>query len=119
MGVINDVIAGKLGSLLDALAPFLPPAIGAYIGLRYAKQQSKRDHAISWVCAAAAGIYVGAALGEHFGFGLKVTGGLMFVIAMFSSELFAVVIAALRQWAADPVETFKRWRDAWLGRGSQ
>ncbi len=114
-----EQLTAKLGSLLDALSPLLPPAIGAYIGLRYASNQSARDRAASWVCAAAAGIYIGAGLGEYFGLGLKVVGGLMFVLAMFSSELFAVAIAALRQWAADPVGTFKSWRDAILGRGGQ
>jgi len=109
----------KIGALLDALSPFLPPAIGAYIGLRYASSQNARDRAASWICAAAAGIYIGAGLGEYFGLGLKVVGGLMFVIAMFSAELAAVVIAALRQWSTDPAGTFRRWLDAWLGRGGQ
>jgi hypothetical protein len=30
-----------------------------------------------------------------------------------------VAAAAARQWAADPVGTFRRWRDAWLGRGDE
>lgn len=106
----------KLQWLWDAISPLVPPMLGALIGLRYAKELSKRDRVVSWVCSAGAGIYLGAAIGEFYGLGLKVIGGAMFIIAMLSSELAAAVISAIRQWAADPVTTFRRWRDAWLGR---
>lgn len=101
--------------LWDALGPFVPPALGAFIGLRYAAEASKRDQIIAWGCSAAAGIYLGAALGERYELGLKTTGACMFLIAMFGSQLFAVAVAICKQWAADPIAAFRRWRSAWLG----
>lgn len=106
---------GNLKWLWEAAGPFLPPALGAFIGLRYSPAASKRDQLIAWGCSCMAGIYLGAALGEFYALGMKTTGAAMFLVAMFGSQLFAVAIAALKQWAADPVATFRRWRSAWLG----
>jgi hypothetical protein len=103
----------------DGVQPFVPPSVGAAIGLRYARSQLPRARFAVWVCSAAAGLYLGAGLGEFYGLGARTTGALMFLIAMFGTELFAVAVAALRQWAADPVRAFRRWRDAWLGRGDE
>lgn len=106
-----------LAAAIEALWPFVPPALGAFIGLRYAAEQSKRDRSIAWLCSAVAGIYLGAAIGEHLALGPKTTTGVGFIIAMLGAELAGVAVAALRQWSADPVGTFRKWRDAWLGRG--
>lgn len=100
----------------DALGPFVPPLLGAFIGLRYATDAPLRDRALTWLFSAAAGIYLGGALAEYYTLGVRTAGGAMFLIAMFGSELFAVAIAALKQWSADPVGTFRRWRNAVLGR---
>jgi hypothetical protein len=104
-------------TLWDAAAPFVPPALGALVGLRYAAHRSPRDRAVSWFLSVAAGLHLGGAIGEFWELGMRATGGVMFLIAMLAMELFAVAVAALRQWAADPVGTFRKWRDAWLGRG--
>lgn len=105
-----------LRAVWDGLVPFVPPLVGAYIGLRYAVRQTPRDRLVTWVCSAAAGIYLGAGLGEFYGLGTKVTGAVMFLIAMFGSELFAVGIAALRQLAADPLGMFRRLFNTIMGR---
>jgi hypothetical protein len=105
-----------LRALWEGVVPFVPPLVGAYVGLRYAVRQTPRERWATWGCSAAAGIYLGAGLGEFYGLGTKVTGALMFVIAMFGSELCAAAIAALRQFAADPVGIFRRVVDAILGR---
>ena len=105
-----------LRAVWDGVVPFVPPLVGAYIGLRYAVQQTPRDRLVTWVCSAAAGIYLGAGLGEFYGLGTKVTGAVMFLIAMFGSELFAVGIAALRQVAADPLGMFRRLFNTIMGR---
>lgn len=101
----------------DGVLPFVPPSVGAAMGLRYAVQQSPRGRFVTWGCSAVAGIYLGAGLAEFYGLGARTAGALMFLISMFATELFAVAAMALRQWASDPVRTFRRWRDAWLGRG--
>lgn len=105
-----------LSAAWDRLSPFIPPALGALVGLRYAAPRPARDRVVSWLLSVAAGLYLGGAVGEFYGLGLRTTGGAMFLIAMLAMELFAVLVAALRQWAADPVGTFRKWRDAWLGR---
>lgn len=108
-----------LDDLINALGPFVPPTIGAFVGLKYAKAQTRLDQAISWAGSAAAGIYLGAAAGESWHLGRATTIGAGFLIAMFGSELFAVVVATLRQLAADPVATFRRWRGVILGGGER
>ena len=103
-------------SAWDALWPFVPPAIGAYFGLRYAVDQSPRERMSTWLCSAFLSLYLGQAVGEYYGLGAKATSGASIVIAMLLSEVVGVVVAASRQWRADPVGTFRRWWDACLGR---
>jgi len=103
----------------DGIVPFIPPLLGAALGLRYAAEQKPRERLVTWGCSAAAGIYLGAGLGEFYGLGTKVTGAVMFVIAMFGSELCAAALAALRQFAADPVGILRRVVDAVLGRSER
>jgi hypothetical protein len=74
-------------AMWDGVVPFIPPLAGAYIGLRYAVRQTLRERLATWSCSVAAGIYLGAGLGEFYGLGTKVTGAAMFLIAMFGSEL--------------------------------
>ena len=105
----------SIKTVWDAIGPFIPPALGAFIGLRYSPDASKRDQAIAWGCSVMGGIYLGAGLGEFYGLGLKTTLAAGFLIAMFGSQLFAVGIAALKQWANDPAGTFRRYRNAILG----
>lgn len=106
----------RFWSFVDSVAPFVPPALGAFVGLRYAESQGARDRAVAWFCSAMIGIYTGPMIGEHFELGGKTTVGMSFLIAMFGAELVAVVVRALRQWSDDPVGTFARWRDAIMGR---
>lgn len=106
----------RLWSFFDSLIPLVPPALGALVGLRYAQNQTMRDRAVAYVGSVVLGIYLGPALGEHLSLGPKTIVGVSFLIAMLGTELFAVAVAAMRQWAADPVGTFAKWRDALLGR---
>jgi uncharacterized membrane protein YoaK (UPF0700 family) len=101
----------------SAIWPFVPPAIGAYFGLKWSVQQSKRERITTWFCSAFLALFLGAAIGEHFQLGTKSTSGATIIVAMLLSDVMGAVIAVFRQWGTDPVGTFKRWRDAWLGRG--
>jgi hypothetical protein len=96
--------------------PFVPPAIGAYFGMRWSLQQSRHERIATWFCSAFLSLYLGQAIGEYWQLGTKATSGATIIVAMLLSDLVAVLVAAARQWAADPVGTFRRWRDAWLGR---
>jgi len=105
-----------LRDIWDAIWPFLPPAIGAYFGLKWRIEQSRKERITTWFCSAFLSLYLGAALGEFYGLGVKSTSGATILIAMLLSDLMGAVIAATRQWTTDPVGTFRRWRDALLGR---
>lgn len=100
-----------------ALWPFVPPAIGAYFGLQWRKEQSHADRISAWACSAFLSLYIGAAIGEYWSLGVKSTSGVTILIAMLLSDLVGAIVATVRQWSTDPVATFRRWRDAWLGRG--
>ncbi len=106
----------SLKSVWEAVGPFLPPMIGGFIGLRYSQDASKRDQAIAWTCSGIGAIYLSAAIGELYQLGPKMTVAAGFLIAMFGSQLFAIAIAAMKQWSADPVGTFRRYRNAFMGR---
>jgi hypothetical protein len=103
----------------SALWPFVPPAIGAWFGLRYAVDQSRHERVTTWLCSAFIALYLGQAIGEYWALGTKSTSGITIIVAMLLSEVMGVAVAASRQWRTDPVGTFRRWRDAWLGRGGE
>lgn len=103
-------------ALLSPLWPFVPPAVGAYFGLRYAVEQTLRERMSTWFCSAFLSLYLGQAVGEYFLLGTKSTSGVTIIIAMLLSDGIGMLVATARQWIADPVGTFRRWRNAWLGR---
>lgn len=112
---------------LEALWPLVvPPALGALIATRWVSvpregrpPPSRGGLAFAWFCSMALGIFFGPALGEHFALGDRQRMAAGFGVALIGLELIALVMAALRQWTADPVGTFTRWRDALLGRSGQ
>jgi hypothetical protein len=113
---MND-LRQSFREILEMIWPFVPPAIGAYFGMLWSEQQSRQERMTAWFCSAFLSLYLGAAIGEYWGLGVKATSGVTIIVAMLLSDILAVVIAAARQWTSDPVGTFRKWRDAWLGRG--
>lgn len=101
----------------DALWPFVPPSIGAYFGMKWSLQQTRQERITTWFCSAFLSLYLGAAIGEHFELGIKSTSGVTILTAMLLSDVMGAMVAAIRQWTTDPVSAFRRWRDAFLGRG--
>ena len=85
--------------------------------MRWSIEQSKGQRIALWFCSAFLALYLGQAIGEYWSLGTKSTSGATIIIAMLLSDVMAVVFAAARQWTTDPVGTFRKWRDAWLGRG--
>lgn len=106
-----------LRAFWDAVWPFVPPGIGAWFGLKWSARQTRRERVTTWFCSAFLSLHLGAAIGEHWQLGVKATSGVTILVAMLLSDAMGVAVAAARQWASDPVGTFRRWRDAWLGRG--
>lgn len=106
-----------LRAALDAIWPFVPPSLGAYFGLKHSIERTKREAVITWFCSATISLFLGQAIGEFWNLGRAATSGVSIIIAMLLSDLVAVAAATLRQLAADPAGMFRRWLDAWLGRG--
>ena len=97
--------------------PFVPPAIGAYFGMRWSIDQTPKQRIATWFCSAFIALYLGQAIGEYWALGIKSTSGITIIVAMLLSDAMAIIASAARQASADPVGTFKRWRDAVLGKG--
>lgn len=106
-----------LRDVWEVLWPFVPPSIGAYFGMRWSVQQTKRERITTFVCSAFLSLFIGQAIGEYWALGPKSTSGVSIIVAMLLSDIMGAVVAATRQWATDPAGTFRRWRDAWFGRG--
>lgn len=106
-----------LRGLVDAIWPFVPPAIGAYFGLRYAEQQSKGERITTFACAAFLSLYLGEAIGEYWELGRKSTAGVTIIVALLLSDLTGAAIAVVRQWHTDPAGTLRKLLNVWRGRG--
>lgn len=113
----NFDLAELIGRLLDWIAPFVPPALGAAVGLLYKRDLTNRERASAFVVSFLMGIYLGAGVGEWLALGPKATIAVGVMIAAVGTEAIGVLIAALRQFKTDPAGAFRRWLDAWLGRG--
>jgi hypothetical protein len=61
---------GRLSWLGD-LAPYLPPAFGALIGLRWARHQTAAQKVMSFGLSFGLGVYLGPAVAEILSFGPK------------------------------------------------
>lgn len=107
----------ELRDIWDVIWPFVPPSIGAYFGLRWSLQQTKKERVTTFACSAFLSLFIGQAIGEYWQLGPKSTSGVSIIVAMLLSDVMGAIVAATRQWTSDPVGTFRRWRDAWLGRG--
>jgi len=115
VGIVMD--KQDLRDAWDLLWPFVPPAIGAYFGMRWSIDQSPKQRISTWFCSAFLALYLGQAIGEYWQLGTKSTSAATIIVAMLLSDIMAMVVAAARQWTTDPVGTFRRWRDAVLGKG--
>lgn len=101
----------------DLVWPFVPPSIGAYFGLRWSAQQTKKERITTFACSAFLSLFIGQAIGEYWQLGPKSTSGVSIIVAMMLSDIMGAIVATTRQWTTDPVGAFRRWRDAWFNRG--
>jgi hypothetical protein len=101
------------------LAPYLPPAVGALIGLRYAKDQSPTQKVSSFALGVGLGVYGGAGLAEWLSLGPKGTAGMGILVAALGYDALGGCMAAIGQFKENPVQTGRRWINAWFGRSDQ
>lgn len=109
-----------VGDLLTKLAPYLPAGFGALIGLRYAKDQTPKERAISWIFGFVVSIYFAPAIAEVLGY-LPDKSPRIFVVisiltAMLGMDILAGVMAVTKAFALAPLATFKDWWAIWRNR---
>ena len=108
-----------LETVIRELAPFLPPAFGALIGLRYATDQTGLQKLSSALTGFGLAVWWGPALAELLALGPRVAIAAGILIALVGTDIVGGLIAAARQFAVAPLETARGWIDLWLGRKSQ
>ena len=101
---------------LDALAPYLPPAFGALVGLRWAKEQTARQKVLSFAAGFGLAVWVGPAIAELLALGPKATVAVGILTAIVGMDAIGGLMAAAGQFRADPAGTVRSWLDTWLGR---
>lgn len=104
-----------INTVLDWIAPLVPPALGAAVGLRYTATCSPRDRAAGYCLSVAMAVFLAPGFAEALQLGPKTTVGLSFGIAMLGQELLAAGVAFLRRVASDPIATIRSIIDAIRG----
>lgn len=101
---------------LSELAPYLPPAFGALVGLRWARQQTPRQKVLSFAAGFGLAVWIGPAIAELLSLGPKATVAVGILTAIVGMDAIGGLMAATAQFQADPAGTVRAWLDAWLGR---
>ena len=99
------------------LAPYLPPAFGALVGLRWAGRQTARQKVLSFAAGFGLAVWLGPAIAELLSLGPKATVAVGILTAIVGMDAIGGLMAATAQFQADPAGTVRSWLDAWLGRG--
>lgn len=107
-------------SWLADLAVYLPPAFGALLGLRYAKDQTPKEKAVSALFGFGVSVYFAPAIAEVLGH-LPDKSPRIFVViailtAMLGMDILAGVVAVTKGFASAPLATFKDWWAVWRGK---
>jgi hypothetical protein len=105
---------------LGEVAPYLPPAFGALIGLRWAKDLTPRQRFVSFLFGVGVSVYFAPAIAEVLGH-LPDKSPRIFVVisiltAMLGMDILAGFVAITKAFASSPLATFKDWWSAWKGR---
>jgi hypothetical protein len=101
---------------LGELTPYLPPAFGALVGLRYTRDQSPVQKASSFFIGFGLAIYIAPAIAEVLSLGPKATVAVGILTAIIGMDAIGGLMAAVAQFKEDPIGTGRRWINAWLGR---
>ena len=100
----------------DVLALFVPPMLGAYIGLRYAVDQTPKAKVLSFASSAVLACYFGPAVSEYFVLRPSAASAVSIVMAAVGMEIVAGFIFIARQFAAAPLDIVRKAIDMLRGR---
>lgn len=111
---------GKLQAVLDSMAwiaPYVPPAFGAILGLRWAQNQTKTQKVASVLFGFGVAICFAPAIAEVVGH-LPERSPRIFVVisvltAMLGMDILSGLMAVAKGFASSPLQTFKDWWAIW------
>ncbi len=100
---------------LADLAPYLPPAFGAMVGLRWAKDQTPAQKIVSFATGFGLAVWFGPAIAELLSLGPKTTIAVGILTAILGMDAIGGLIAVTTAFRSDPIGTFRAWWNAWKG----
>lgn len=100
----------------DIAALFVPPLLGAYIGLRYAVDQTPKAKVLSFASSAVLACYFGPAVSEYFVLRPSGASAVSIVMAAVGMEIVAGFIFIARQFATAPLDIVRKAIDLVRGR---
>lgn len=103
---------------LGGLAPYLPPAFGALIGLRNAGSQTPAQRVVSFFLGFGLAVYMGPAIAELFSLGPKATIAAGILTAVVGMDVIGGLMAVAQQFRSAPIATVKEWWGLWWNRGA-
>ena len=112
---LQGPMAGRW-SWLGELAPWLPPAFGALVGLRWTRDQSPGQRLASFAGGFGLAVWVAPAIAELLELGPRATVAAGVLTAIAGMDLLAGVMAAVAAFKADPPGAVRAWWSAWRGR---
>jgi hypothetical protein len=101
---------------VGGLAPYLPPAFGALIGLRNAGSQTPTQRVVSFFIGFGLAVYMGPAIAEIFSLGPKATIAAGILTAVVGMDVIGGLMALAQQFRNAPLAALREWWRAWLGR---
>lgn len=107
----------RLREFASDIAPYLPPAFGAFIGLRWAQNQTPTQKVTGFAGGFGLALYMGPAIAEFFNLGPKGTIAVGVLTAVVGMDILGGLMAAAKAFGANPLESFKGWIGAWFNRG--
>ena len=110
-------LGDAFASLSASLAPYLPPALGALVGLRWAQNQTPTQKVLGFATSFGAGVYLGPAVAEILSLGPRTAVAAGILIAVVGMDVIGGLMALAAAFRADPIGTFKAWWGAWWSRG--
>lgn len=107
----------KLDQFAADVAPYLPPAFGAFVGLRWASNQTPTQKLTGFAGGFGLAVYCGPAVAEWLALGPKATIAIGVLVAVIGMDILGGLMAAAKAFGADPLGWFKSWWGAWRGGG--
>ena len=99
----------RLREFASEIAPYLPPAFGAFIGLRWATNQTPTQKLTGFAGGFGMAFYFGPAIAEFFSLGPKSTIAVGVLVAVIGMDILGGLMAAAKAFNLNPLESFKGW----------